>query len=217
MKILTGSLSSAFALSLAACAATHRTPEERPRYLYYLHGKIVEDLGPTGVSPRFGAYNYPGIIKAFRSAGLTVVSEVRPKDTDPSAYADKIVSQIKGRLAAGVPPANITIVGASKGSVIAMLVSSRLRVDKVRYVFLANCNEWMEHTFAPRFTGDVLSIYEASDDIGQSCREIASRSVAKGRFREIRLETGLGHGIVYRPLNQWLRPATEWAKLVVVT
>ena len=145
-------------------------------------------------------------------SGLQVVSEVRPKDTDPSAYADKIVAEVRERLAAGVPAANITIVGASKGSVIAMLVSSRLRVDGIRYVFLANCNDWMERTFAPRFTGRVLSIYEASDDIGQSCRAIAARSPGLRRFEEIRLDTGLGHGVVYRPLNEWVGPAVPGAK-----
>ena len=216
MKTFAAFLAPAVALGLTGCATTVRAPEGNPRYLYYLHGKIIEDLGPAGVSPRFGAYDYAGIIRAFENAGLIVVSEVRPKDTDPSGYADKIVAEVRGRLAAGVPPENVTIVGASKGSVIAMLVSSRLRVDDVRYVFLANCNDWMERTFAPRFTGDVLSIYEASDDIGQSCREIAARSPAKGRFHEIRLETGLGHGVVYRPHVEWVGPATDWAKQGVV-
>ena len=70
----------------------------------------------------------------------------------------------------------------------------------------------MERTFAPRFTGNVLSIYEASDDIGQSCRPIAERSPAIKRFEEIRLETRLGHGIVYRPLPEWVSPAMAWAK-----
>jgi len=199
-------------LALAGCTSAVSRPHESPRYLYYLHGKIIEDLGPAGVSPRFGAYDYPGILRAFSAAGLTVVSEVRPKNTDPSVYADKIVGQISKQLAAGVPAQNITVVGASKGSVIAMLVSSRLKVDGVRYVFLANCNDWMERTFAPRFTGNVLSIYEGSDEIGQSCRPIAARSVALKQFEEIRLDTGLGHGIVYRPLNQWIGPAAAWAK-----
>ncbi|MFL6739359.1 MAG: alpha/beta hydrolase [Sphingomicrobium sp.] len=209
MKIAASFL--AIALALTGCAAAPSATTQGPRYLYYLHGKIIEDLGPAGVSPRFGAYDYPGIIQAFERAGLTVVSEVRPKDTDPSAYADKVVAEVRDRLDGGVPAADITIVGASKGAVIAMLVSSRLRVDGVHYVFLANCNDWMERTFAPRFTGDVLSIYEASDDIGQSCRPIAERSPAIGRFDEIRLETGLGHGVVYRPLPEWVDPATTWA------
>ena len=199
------------AIAISGCAPALPPKANAPRYLFYLHGKIIEDLGPTGVSPRFGAYDYPGIIRAFDGAGLTVVSEVRRKDTDPSVYADKIVAQIRNKLATGVPAENITVVGASKGSVIAMLVSTRLRANGVRYVFLASCNDWMERTFAPRFTGDVLSIYELSDDIGRSCRPIAMRSPALRRFEEIRLDTGLGHGIVYRPLSEWVDPATAWA------
>ena len=200
------------ALAIGGCAAAAPRSVESPRYLYYLHGKIIEDMGPAGVSPRFGVYDYAGIIRAFDRAGLTVISEVRPRGTDPSAYADRIVAQIRDKLAAGVPPRNITVVGASKGAVIAMLASSRLRVGGIRYVFLANCNDWMERTFAPRFTGDVLSIYEVSDDIGRSCRPIARRSPALGRFEEIRLNTGLGHGIVYRPLAAWIGPTAAWAR-----
>ena len=199
-------------LSLTASATAASAPPESPLYLYYLHGKIIEDSGPDGVSPRFGPYDYSGILRAFERAGLSVVSEVRPKDTDVSSYAKKVVTDVRSKLAAGVPASSITIVGASKGSVIAMLVSSRLRNDEIRYVFLANCNDWMERTFAPRFTGEVLSIYEASDDIGQSCRPIAQRSPALKRFEEMRLETGLGHGVVYRPLTDWIDPATAWAK-----
>ena len=199
------------ALVLAGCAAMVAPKAAEPRYLYYLHGKIVEDLGPTGISPRHGPADYPGIVDAFRRAGLTVVSEVRPKDTDVTSYADKVAADIRGKLAAGTPARNITVVGASKGSVIAMLVSSRLQQDGVRYVFLANCNDWMERTFAPRFTGEVLSIYDASDDIGESCRPIAARSPKLQRFEEIRLQTGLGHGVIYRPLASWIGPSIRWA------
>src|SRR5687767_1995638 len=111
---------------LASCtpASQHKDSQElaapfllRP-IVYYLHGKIVEDLGPRGVSPRFGAYDYSGIVDAFRKAGVDVISEVRPKDTDPSAYADRLVADIRGKVEAGVPPSQITVVGASKGSAI---------------------------------------------------------------------------------------------------
>lgn len=198
----------AFALSHAASAAA-RPPE---RYLYYLHGKIVEDLGPSGVSPRFGRYDYPGILAAFRGAGLTVISEQRGKDTDPAAYADKLAADIRMRIKAGTPAHAITVVGASKGSVIAMLLSDRLRVPGLRYVFLANCNVWIERTHRPRFSGEVLSIYESSDELAQSCRPMARRSEALRRFKGVRLDTGLGHGIVYRPLPAWIDPAVRWAK-----
>lgn len=181
------------------------------RIIYYLHGKIVEDLGPRGVSPRYGPYDYPGIIVALRQPGLEVVSEVRPKDTDPHAYADKLVADIRRRIADGTPPSRITVVGASKGSVIASLVSTRLKLREVRYVLLANCNQWLAREMKPKLTGEILSIYEASDEIGGTCKPIVDRSPGVTKFDEIRLETGLGHGMLYQPLRQWIDPAIAWA------
>lgn len=187
-------------------------PAVTPRTVYYLHGKIVEDLGPRGVSPRYGAYDYPGIIAALREAGVQIVSEVRAKDTDPDAYADRIVADIRRKIAGGVPPSHITVVGASKGSVIASLVSTRLKLPGVRYVLLANCNQWLVREMKPKLTGKILSIYEASDEIGGTCKSVAEQSPDISEFKEIRLETGLGHGMLYRPLKEWVGPAVAWAK-----
>ena len=199
---------------LAASLATPAVARESgsARYVYYLHGKIVEDSGPRGVSPKFGASDYPGIVRALSKSGARVISEVRPKDTDPSAYADKIVAQVRRQVRSGVPASRITIVGASKGSVIAMLVSTRLKDPGVRYVLLANCNDWLIRTFDPHLTGEVLSIYETSDDVGESCAPLAKRSPAIRAFREVRLTTGLGHGIVYRPLQSWVAPTLAWVR-----
>ncbi len=144
--------------------------------------------------------------------GTRVISEVRPKDTDPSAYADKIVAQVHSQLRAGVPASRITIVGASKGSVIAMLVSTRLKNPRVRYVLLANCNDWFIRTFNPHLTGEVLSIYEASDDVGQSCGPLGAALTRTPPLQEVRLTTGLGHGIVYRPLSSWVAPTLAWVR-----
>ena len=137
-------------LILAGCAAGARAePEKKTHYFYYLHGKVVEDLGPRGVNPRWGVYDYPGIIAALEKEGIKVVSEVRPKDTDPSAYADKVVADIRARIRSGISPSRITVAGASKGSVIAALVSTRLRNAQVRYVLLANCNQWLIREMNP--------------------------------------------------------------------
>lgn len=184
---------------------------QQARHVYYLHGKIVEDSGPRGVSPRFGAHDYPGIVAALRRGGLNVISELRPRDTDPSVYADKVVAQIRGQIAHGVPASHITVFGASKGSVIASLVSTRLQDRRVRYVLLANCNDWLIRSWNPHLSGAILSIYETSDDIGGSCAPLVKRSPAVTSFKEIRLNTGLGHGIVYRPLPLWTKPAIAWA------
>jgi hypothetical protein len=209
MRLVPGLLG---ALSLAACAAAASPQADDKRYLFYLHGQIIEDQGPKGVSPVHGPYDYDGIIDAFRERGFEVVSEVRPHGTDPSVYADKVVGQVRDLLAQGVAPSRIGVVGASKGSVIAILASTRLREPDVRYVVLANCNDWLIRTFDPHLTGHVLSIYEASDDVGGTCGPLAERSPQLQEYRELRLDTGLGHGIVYRPLDLWGGPAADWSR-----
>jgi hypothetical protein len=180
--------------------------------LFYLHGRIVEEQGPRGVSPVHGRYYYPAILAAFRRRGFEVVSEARPRGTDVELYAGRVAREVEALIGRGVDPSRITIVGASKGAVIAALVSTRLRRPGLRYVLLANCNDWLIRTHDPRLSGEVLSIYDAADEIGGSCRTLAGRSPLLARFSEIRLETGLGHGMVYRPLEAWVGPAADWAR-----
>lgn len=181
------------------------------RYLFYFHGRIVEDQGPDAVSPDYGRYEYRAIVERLAGKGFTVISEARPRDTDPETYAAGVVSQIQHLLTSRVPPASITVIGASKGSVIAMLVSTRLEAP-VRYVLMANCNDYVVKTFSPRLHGDVLSIYEESDDLGRTCAPLFARSPALGERREVRLTTGLRHGFIFRPLDAWLEPAVAWAR-----
>src|SRR5690606_19230654 len=60
--------------------------------------------------------------------------------------------------------------------------------------------------------GNILTIYEASDPYGVSAldRKLTSR-LAIPRFHEVELHTGLGHGFLFRPLDDWIRPAAQWA------
>jgi hypothetical protein len=94
---------------------------------------------------------------------------------------------------------------------IAMLVSTRV-VAPVRYVLMANCNDFVSKTSALNLHGHVLSIYEASDELGTTCEPLFKRSTELGNRREIRLSTGLRHGFIYRPLDAWVKPAVAWAK-----
>lgn len=203
-------LAAALSLCIGLAAGVMATSARVPHYLFYLHGRVIEDQGPNGVSPRFGRYDYPGILAAFRRAGLIVRSEVRPRGSDVGVYANKVVGEVRSLLASGVDPSQITIVGASKGAVIAALVSTRLRQPHVNYVLLANCNRWLIRTHNPHLTGEVLSIYERSDDVGGSCAAVIARSPAVTRYKEVALHTGLGHGMVYRPLAQWMDPTIAW-------
>ena len=102
------------------------------RYIFFLHGKTVENHGPNGRHPCFGIYDYHGIVRSFTSCGFTVISEIRPKGTKLDKYARKIVRQIKALMADGIPPQHITVVGFSKGSVITLLVSAKLGTSVAR-------------------------------------------------------------------------------------
>ncbi len=184
------------------------------RYVIYLHGRIVEEQGPDNpTDPRFGVYDYSGILNALAADGNQVISEVRPRYTDSLEYVSHVVEQVNTLLNAGVAPENITVVGVSKGGAIAIFVSSELDNDQVNYVILAgSCQvSSLEQDKNILFHGRVLSIYETSDEYGQSCQEIANRS-PNSAFKEIRLETGLGHGEFYLPRDEWLVPVLDWIR-----
>ncbi|HST20125.1 MAG TPA: hypothetical protein VLR90_03350, partial [Blastocatellia bacterium] len=97
------------------------------KYLFYLHGRIIEEEGINAVSQVFGAYEYEQILQTFVDKSFIVISEPRPKGTDVQQYAAKVVGQINILVQAGVPPQKITVVGASKGGSIAVATSSQLK------------------------------------------------------------------------------------------
>ncbi len=180
-------------------------------YLFYLHGRIVQEQGRQAVSPKYGSYEYDEILDGFAAAGFVVISEVRPRGMDASEYAGRVVMQVEGLLRAGVPARRVTIVGASMGGYIAMLASSRVTEQNLGYVIMGICND---HTFdlGKRLHGDLLSIFETSDELGQSCAPLFARAEALSRHAEVRLDTGLHHGFLYRPLSEWMGPVTRWAR-----
>ena len=145
------------------------------KYLFYLHGKILEDQGiPRPRSERYGYYEYEKIVETFHSRGFTVRSEIRPPNTQVLAYAEKIAGEIRGLLRSGVAPGRITVVGASKGGVIAIFISALLQERDIHFVFLASCHEAVYRNLQEmgmRIAGNILSIYDAADDTGcGSCR-----------------------------------------------
>ncbi len=187
------------------------------RYLFYLHGKIIEDQGIPAISPDYGEYEYAAILEKLGGYGFVVMSEQRPKTTDDAAYARKIKEQVTTLLEAGVPAKNITVVGASKGAGIAVYVSHLLKNDQVNYVIMAICHPDVVEGFKQDrvfLTGNVLSIYDSADDeFAGSCRELFSLSEGKGisRCDEVVLNVGAGHGILYKPLDEWILPTVQWA------
>ena len=137
------------------------------KYLFYLHGRIVETGGVRPRHERHGYYEYGQILQTLAARGFQVISEPRPADTGHFEYARKITAQVGRLLAAGVPARNVTVVGASKGGVIAAFVSTLLRNRDVNYVILAGCSgggQYLQHKVD--FHGRVLSIYDTADEFG---------------------------------------------------
>jgi hypothetical protein len=186
------------------------------KYLFYLHGKILEDQGIPAVSPDYGEYEYAAILQKLSGYGFAVISEQRPKNTDSGQYAERVTGQVQALLKAGVPAGNITVVGASKGGGIAILVSHLLQNKEVNFVIMAICDPATVADLKQNqiyLYGNVLSIYDFKDELAGSCQELFAFSQGKGisRYNELVLQVGTGHGVLYQPLDEWIIPAVEWA------
>lgn len=184
--------------------------DTKARYLFYLHGRIVEQ-GRRPVSPQHGVYEYDQILSVFRQNGFAVISEQRKKDTDIEQYGAKVAGQVRQLLKAGVPPKQITVVGASQGSWIAMLASTYLENRNLNFVFIAACSADDGFLKFVNLHGNVLSIYEKSD-LAQSCQKYRADATGIGEWKEVEVNTGLKHGFLYRPMKEWTEPTIAWAQ-----
>lgn len=186
---------------------------EAQKHVFYLHGRIVELQGAKAYHNEYGAYHYQAIIDSLKKAGFVVHSEMRPASTDANHYAEKVKSEIDSLLALKVKASDITVIGASKGAMIAMLTSALCKNKELNFVVMAGCSPDLSIDLPSlEFYGNVLSIYEKSDVIGSSCELLKKKSPHLKNYRELVLNTGLKHGFIYRPLAAWMEPACAWAR-----
>jgi dienelactone hydrolase len=202
----------ALALGHAAPASALTAPPPKPdpaqRYVFYLHGKILEDAGRNARNPRWGAYAYDAILERLGARGAIVISELRARDTDVERYAAKVAAQVRALLQAGVPAAHVAVVGFSKGGDIAARVAERIDAD-VRYAILAGC--FGDSGKARRVHGRVLSVRERSDHLARTCEPRFDPARAKtGDQKELVLDIGGEHGAFYRPDPRWVEPVMAW-------
>jgi hypothetical protein len=193
------------------------TIDSKGRYLFYLHGKIIEDQGLPAVSPDFGEYEYEAILESLGRTGLTVISEQRGKEANPTTWARRIKDQVSALEAAGVSAEHITVVGASKGGYIAALASFVIKDPQLNFVLLGTCypgmiEEWKGSGMT--LYGNVLAIRDETDtEYSGSCEGLFARSEGKGlgRHEQLVLHVGTGHGVLFHPLDEWVGPTLEWA------
>jgi hypothetical protein len=186
------------------------------RYLFYVHGRTIEDQGIPAVSPNFGEYEYEAILDKLASFGFTVISEQRSKNANGMKYAERVASQVTTLLEAGVPPRNITVVGASKGGWITVVTSNYLANKELNFVVMGICDPDNMQLHVQQnilLYGNVLHIRDSADTLADSCETFFAASEGKiARHEEIVLHIGTGHGILYKPLDEWIIPAVQWAQ-----
>ena len=181
----------------------HNEHKTHKQHLFYLHGQIVEGTDGNPRSPKHGAYQYYDIIDTFNDLGFHVISEIRPINCNVSTYAQKVAAEIRKLLENGVPADSITVLGASKGGMIAATVSHILKHPHIRYVILAGLFPALFEKSGVRLYGDVLSIHDSADKFPNAPDIFFENSPGLSRYKKVVTDTGLGHGLLYKPYSIW--------------
>ena len=160
------------------------SPNTESRYLFFLHGKIVEKKGDPATSKKYGDYEYQGMLTTFEEAGFEVISEERSSGTDIHDYSAKVADDVDTLISSGVPAKNITISGFSKGGRMTLVASSLLDNKNINYVVLAGCRSSDIDNLDLSPNGRILSIYDSYDDALLYCQLQPGTLLHMGRYRK---------------------------------
>lgn len=187
--------------------------QEKDKYLFFLHNRFLETNSLEDEHPDYGKVEYTEILEAFRKEGFQVISEKRNGDVNARNYAVSVVNQIDSLVSLGVMPADITVIGTSKGGYIAQYVSTLAANSNLNFVFIGSYTDAdIENIPSINFCGNILTIYERTDPAGVSAIERKRTSSLKvNHFKEIELHTGLNHGFLFKALPVWIEPTVKWA------
>lgn len=195
-------------------------PDPQARYLIYLHGARPESFPISEPHPVRGLFEYQKILEAFAGSGFEVISELRTEKTNPRRFArTRVLEQVKTLIAAGVPPEHITVVGFSKGGLMALIVASQAKQPKLNIVNMAGCGKGQFRKAyenflandASKLSGRMLSIYDQADKISGTCMESKAKA-AQLVFEEQVLKVGGGQATFYTPRKAWVDNVAAWAK-----
>ncbi len=182
--------------------------------VFFLHNRFLETHKLYELHPEYGRTEYKEILKEFENNGLQVISEKRNGNVNAREYAIGVVNQIDSLIQNGMGPNKITVVGTSKGGYIAQYVSTLANNDNLNFVFIGSFRDSdLEIIPEINYCGNILTIYEKSDPFGVSAIERKKTSTCSIKnFMEIELNTGKGHGFLFKPLKEWIEPTVMWAK-----
>lgn len=203
-----------FSANVGLAEISNTLPEEIDpdrHYLFYLHGAIVEGSDGRPHHPDLGTYDYLEIVDVLESKGFWVISEIRKRGATVAGYASLVSFYIDELKKAGVPSSNITVVGASKGGMMACYVSNKMQDLGINYVILAGFFSRMKDD--PRMipSGRVLSIHDSSDSNSMNPKHFFRKSKTLAESQAKVLRTGRGHALIYQPEYQWVNAVVDWS------
>ena len=182
----------------------------RDKHIFYIHGRILEVQGKNAYSEHFGKYEFDNIVSALKVENSIVHDEVRNENVNPQEYAIYVSKQIDSLISKGVLPIDITVVGASKGAIITANISD-VNINPINYILLAGNHDYIEANNDWKFHGQVLCIYDLSDQIaGKNYDYWKNKENFTTKFEQIEIKTNLGHGFLFKPLSVWIEPAKKW-------
>ena len=183
------------------------------RFVFFLHNRFLETHELEESHSEYGRTEYKEILSELEKGGLKVISEKRKGNVNARDYAQGIVKQIDSLISSGVKPNKITVVGTSKGGYIAQYVSTLANNPNLNFVFIASFrSNDIQNISEINYCGNILTIYEKSDPYGVSAIKRKENSTCKiENFKEIELNTGMGHGFLFKPLKEWIEPTIKWA------
>lgn len=189
------------------------TTTSNEKYIFFLHNRFLETHHLNNAHPEYGKVAYKAIINAFKKEGFNVISEQRQGNVNARDYAEIVVLQIDSLLLKHVKAKQTTVVGTSKGGYIAQYVSTIANNPKLNFVFIGSFRE-QDIVAIPEinFCGNILNIYETSDPFGVSALKRKETSTCKiSHYKDLELNTGLQHGFLFQPIDEWILPTIKWA------
>lgn len=183
------------------------------KFIFYMHGGVVTVFGDNAINqsvPEWGPYEYSNILDSLKRRGFHVISERRYEGIPDSFYVKKISRQIDTIIKKGVKPGNILVLGASAGWDIGIHVSTELKNQELKFILMGGCWPEIYKTFEGiSLYGHFLSIIEHTDPHG-TCLDVFKNKKEIKSFKELKLNTGLSHGFIYRGHKEWIDPAIKW-------
>ncbi|WP_037317922.1 hypothetical protein [Salegentibacter sp. Hel_I_6] len=200
-------------IGIIFCSIINARGQQDHRHLFFLHNRFLETHDLNELHPEYGRTEYAEIIEKFKKNGFTVISEKRNENVNAREYALEIVQQIDSLIKKGINSNRITIVGTSKGGYIAQYVSTIANNPNLNFVFIASFRDRdIEAIPEINYCGNILNIYEKTDPFGVSAKARKTSSTCElSHFKEIELNTGIGHGFIFKPMEEWIKPTIEWA------